>query len=106
MTGRRAILAGALLLLCMCLAGPAARAAAPAGPTARTHQSIGAHAPAGALFAAPSATPTPVPTPTSSGGLSGGQLFFGAALVAIGVAGATFMLVLMRTLRKHPPPAS
>ncbi|HET7078970.1 MAG TPA: hypothetical protein VFM49_16160 [Chloroflexia bacterium] len=105
MTARRAILAGALLL-CLLLAGPPALAADPPTPSARIHQSTGVDAPARAPLAAPKATPTPAPTPTGGDGLSGGQLFLGAALVAIGVAGATFLLVLMRTLRKHPPPTS
>jgi hypothetical protein len=107
MTLRRAALAGALLVLCCLLpAGSAALAADHVTAPARIAQQIGADAPALAPLAAPKATPTPAPTPTSGGGLSGGQLFLGAILVAVGVAGATFMLVLMRTLRKHPPPTS
>ena len=106
MTVRRAALAGALLLCCLLMAGPAARAADHAAAPARIHQPTGAAAPARAPLAAPKPTPTPVPTPTSSNGLTGGQLFLGAILVAVGVAGATLMLVLMRTLRKHPPPTS
>jgi hypothetical protein len=106
MTLRRAALAGALLLCCLLAAGPAALAADHGAAPARTAQQIGANAPARAPLAAPKATPTPAPTPTSGGGLTGGQLFLGAILVAVGVAGATFMLVLMRTLRKHPPPTS
>ena len=112
MTLRRAALTGALLLCCCwLLAGapaPASRAAAPA----RIRQQTGTNAPLLAPGAAPKATPTPAPTPvptptpTNSGGLTGGQLFLGTILVAVGVAGATLMLVLVRTLRKHPPPAS
>jgi len=106
MTLRRAVLAGALLLCCLLPAGPAVLAADHVAAPARTAQQIGADAPALAPLAAPKATPTSTPTPISSGGLTGGQLFLGAILVAVGVAGATFMLVLMRTLRKHPPPTS
>jgi hypothetical protein len=103
---RRAVLAGVLLLLCWLLAGPAAQAAEPATPSARIHQPAGVDAPARAPLAAPKVTPTPAHTPTGGDGVPGGQLFLGAALVVIGVAGATFMLVLLRTLRKHPPPPS
>ena len=106
MTVRRVALAGALLLCCWLLTGPAARAADHPAPPASIQRLIGANAPPRAPLAAPKATPTPAPTPTSSGGLTGGQLFLGAILVAVGVAGATLMLVLMRTLRKHPPPTS
>ena len=106
MTGHRAVLAGVLLLLCLLPAGPAAQAADPATPSARIHQPAGLDAPARAPLAAPKATPMPAPTPTGGDGVSGGQLFLGAALVVGGVAGATFMLVLLRTLRKHRPPSS
>ena len=106
MTLRRAALAGALLLLCRLLAGPAAQAADHAAAPAAIHRQIEVDAPVLAPLAAPKATPTPVPTPTGGGGFTGGQLLLGTILVVVGVAGATFMLVLMRTLRKHPPPTS
>jgi hypothetical protein len=105
MTLRRAALAGALLLCCWLLAGPPAPASRAAAP-ARIHQQTGTNALLLAPGAAPKPTPTPVPTPTNSGVLTGGQLFLGTILVAVGVAGATLMLVLIRTVRKHPPPAS
>ena len=92
----RGVLAGGLILVLLAIAlpGPAARAAAGAVAVLA----------APSASAAPTVTPT-VPLPSPATGPSGGQLFLGALLVLIGVAGATLMLGLLRGLaRRRPPP--
>src|SRR5690348_12572348 len=74
-------------------------------PPATAHLAAPSLERVGMGIAPDSAAPTPTLTPTGTAGPSAnpGQWFLGAALVAIGVAGATVMLRLIRGLPRRPP---